>query len=81
MKCFIQGRYGTAVGEGRQNPCRVERLLMTIQSLLTSPPAAGEDETKWSFLRRLILALASERQKKADEIVREYRQRKAEKAG
>ena len=54
---------------------------MTIQSLLTPPPAAGEDETKWSFLRRLILALASERQKKADEIVREYRQRKAEKAG
>ena len=28
--------------------------------------AADEDETKWSFLRRLIVAMAAERLKKAD---------------
>jgi hypothetical protein len=32
--------------------------------------AADEDETKWSFLRRLIVAMAAERLKKADEIVK-----------
>jgi hypothetical protein len=31
--------------------------------------AADEDETKWSFLRRLIVAMAAERLKKADEVV------------
>ena len=34
-------------------------------------PGAGEDETKWSFLRQLILALAAERQKKAEKVVKE----------
>ena len=32
--------------------------------------AADEDETKWSFLRRLIVAMAAERLKKADEVVK-----------
>jgi hypothetical protein len=41
---------------------------------LTPPPVDDEDETKWSFLRRLILAIAAERQQKADEAL----QRQAE---
>ena len=32
--------------------------------------AADEDENKWSFLRRLIVAMAAERLKKADEVVK-----------
>ena len=44
---------------------------MTIPSPFTPPLAADEDEDKWSFLRRLILAIAAERQKKADEVVKE----------
>jgi hypothetical protein len=44
---------------------------MTIQSPLTPPLVAGEDESKWSLLRRLILAIAAERQKKADEAAKE----------
>ena len=32
--------------------------------------AADEDETKWSFLRRLIVAMAAQRLKKADEVVK-----------
>jgi hypothetical protein len=44
---------------------------MTIQPPLSPPLGAGEDETKWSLLRRLILAIAAERQKKADEAVRD----------
>ena len=32
---------------------------------------AGADETKWSFLRQLILAFAAERQKKAEQVVKE----------
>lgn len=51
---------------------------MTTQSLLDPPLEAGEDETKWSLLRQLILAIAAERQKKADKVVREYRRRQAE---
>ena len=51
---------------------------MTIPSPLTPPLVDDEDEDKWSLLRRLILAIAAERQKKADEIVREYQQRQAE---
>jgi len=44
-------------------------------------PSAGEDETKWSFLRRLILAIAAERLRKADEIVKERpRREKPDKA-
>jgi hypothetical protein len=35
---------------------------------LPPPPVHDEDETKWSFLRRLILAIAAERQQKADEV-------------
>lgn len=54
------------------------RDIMTLPSLWSPPVAADEDETKWSFLRQLILAIAAERQKKADEIVREYQQRQAE---
>ena len=34
-------------------------------------PGASQDETKWSFLRQLILAFAAERQKKAEEVVKE----------
>jgi hypothetical protein len=48
------------------------------QPLLTPPLVAGEDEAKWSFLRRLILAIAADRQKKADEGAREFLQRQAE---
>jgi hypothetical protein len=36
---------------------------------------ADEDESKWSFLRRLITAMAEQREqrlKKADEIVRQW---------
>ena len=33
---------------------------------------ADEDESKWSFLRRLITAMAEQRLKKADEIVRQW---------
>jgi hypothetical protein len=33
---------------------------------------ADEDESKWSFLRRLIRAMAEQRLKKADEIVRRW---------
>jgi hypothetical protein len=50
---------------------------MTIQSPLTPPLVADEDEDedededKWSLLRRLILAIAAERQKKADEAAKE----------
>jgi hypothetical protein len=33
---------------------------------------AEEDESKWSFLRRLITAMAEQRLKKADEIVRQW---------
>ena len=51
---------------------------MTLPSLWSPPRVADEDESKWSFLRQLILAIAAERQKKADEIVREYQQRQAE---
>src|SRR4051812_31439542 len=32
--------------------------------------AADEDENKWSFLRRLNVAMAAERLKKADEVVK-----------
>ena len=32
--------------------------------------AADEDENKWSFLRRLIVAMAAERLKKSDEVVK-----------
>jgi hypothetical protein len=34
--------------------------------------AQDEDETKCSFLRRLIVAMAGERLKKADEVVKEW---------
>jgi hypothetical protein len=33
---------------------------------------ADEDESKWSFLRRLITAMAEQRLKKSDEIVRQW---------
>ncbi len=46
--------------------------LLTITALcaanagaLREEAVAAQDETKWSFLRRLILAIAAERQKKA----------------
>jgi len=45
---------------------------MTIPSPLTPPLVADEDEDKWSLLRRLILAIAAERQKKADEAAKEF---------
>jgi hypothetical protein len=51
---------------------------MTTQSSSNPPLETGEDETKWSLLRRLILAIAADRQKKADKVVREYLQRQAE---
>jgi hypothetical protein len=44
---------------------------MTIPSPLPPPLVADEDEDKWSLLRRLILAIAAERQKKADEAAKE----------
>ncbi len=47
---------------------------MTIEPLSTPPPVDDEDETKWSFLRGLILAIAAERQQKADEAVKLQRE-------
>jgi hypothetical protein len=40
---------------------------MTIESFSTMPPVDDEDETKWSFLRALILAIV-EGQQKAVEV-------------
>jgi hypothetical protein len=48
---------------------------MTIPSPLTPLLVADEDEDKWSLLRRLILAIAAERQKKADEAAKECQPR------
>jgi hypothetical protein len=43
---------------------------MTSESDFDEGAEAAQDETKWSFLRRLILAIAAERQKKAAEVVK-----------
>jgi hypothetical protein len=51
---------------------------MTIQSLWTGPIVAGKDGTRLSFWRRVVTAIAEGRQKKADAIVKEYLQRRAE---
>jgi hypothetical protein len=71
VRRFIQGWPNSAVGGRHRYPHRVGETVMTP---LPPPPVHDEDETKWSFLRRLILAIAAERQQKADEVL----QRQAE---
>ena len=51
---------------------------MTIQSLWTGPIVAGKDATKLSFWRRVFIAIAEARQKKADDVVAQYLLRHAE---
>ena len=51
---------------------------MTIQSLWTGPIVAGKDGIRLSLWQRVIIAIAEGRQKKADEVVMEYLQRRAE---
>jgi hypothetical protein len=43
---------------------------MTSETDFDEGAVAAQDEPKWSFLRRLILAIAAERQKKAAEAVK-----------
>jgi hypothetical protein len=43
---------------------------MTSESDLDEEAVAAQDETRWSFLRRLILAIAAERQKKTADVVK-----------
>jgi hypothetical protein len=57
MRVEVGGTQHPAVGEAR----------MKSES---DTNAADEDETKWSFLRRLIVAMAAQRLKKADEVVK-----------
>jgi hypothetical protein len=66
-----------AVGGGIHNTFAGE-AHMTIQSLWTGPIVAGKDGTRLSFWRRVVTAIAEGRQKKADDIVSEYLQRRAE---
>jgi hypothetical protein len=65
-----------AVGGGIHNPFAGEAHV-TIQSW-TGRIVAGKDGIRLSFWRRVVTAIAEERQKKADEIVKEYLQRRAE---
>jgi hypothetical protein len=51
---------------------------MTIQSVWTSPLLIGKERIKQSLLHRWIASIAASRQKKADEVVKEYLQRRAE---
>jgi hypothetical protein len=66
-----------AVGGGIHNPFAAE-AHMTIQSLWTGPIVAGKDGARLSFWRRVVTAIAEGRQKKADSVVKEYLQRRAE---
>jgi hypothetical protein len=66
-----------AVGSGIDNPFAGE-AHMTIQSLWTGPIVAGKDGIRLSLWQRVIIAIAEGRQKKADEVVMEYLQRRAE---
>jgi hypothetical protein len=65
-----------AVRGGIHDPSAGEAHV-TIQSLWTGPIVAGKDGTRLSFWRRVITAIAEGRQKKADDIVNEYLQRRA----
>jgi DNA-binding FadR family transcriptional regulator len=67
----------SAVGGGIHNPFAAE-AHMTIQSLWTGPIVAGKDGARLSFWRRVVTAIAEGRQKKADAVVQEYLQRRAE---
>jgi DNA-binding FadR family transcriptional regulator len=51
---------------------------MRIQHLWIGAVAAGKDGTRLSFWRRVVAAIAEGRQKKADAVVKEYLQRRAE---
>ena len=51
---------------------------MTIQSLWPGPIVAGKDGARLSFWRCVVTAIAEGRQKKADAVVQEYLQRRAE---
>jgi hypothetical protein len=66
-----------ALGGGINDPFAGE-ANMTFQSLWTGPLVAGKDGTRVSFWRRMVTAIAEGRQKKADELVNEYLQRRAE---
>jgi hypothetical protein len=66
-----------AVGGGIYNPFAAE-AHMTIQSLWTGPIVAGKDGARLSFWRRVVTAIPEGRQKKADAVVKEYLQRRAE---
>jgi DNA-binding FadR family transcriptional regulator len=66
-----------AVGGGIHNPFAAE-AHMTIQSLWTGPIEAGKDGARLAFWRRVVTAIAEGRQKKADAVVKEYLQRRAE---
>ena len=65
-----------AAGGGIHDPFPAE-VHMTIQSLWPGPIVAGKDGTRLSFWRRVVAAIAEGRQKKADEVVKEYLQRRA----
>jgi hypothetical protein len=43
---------------------------MTSETDFDEGAVAAQDEPKWSFLRRLILAIAAERQKAAEAVKR-----------
>ena len=52
---------------------------MTLQSVWTSPLLIGcKERIKQSLWHRWITSIAASRQKKADEVVKEYLQRHAE---
>jgi hypothetical protein len=53
-----------------QYPSRPRRCALCAANAgaLREEAVAAQDETKWSFLRRLILAIAAERQKKAADL-------------
>jgi hypothetical protein len=66
-----------AVGGDINNPA-VGEALMTIESLWTPPLVAGKDGSKQSFWHWWVTGITASRQKKADEVVKEYLQRQAE---
>ena len=63
--------------DGIHNPFAAE-AHMTIQSLWTGPIVAGKDGARLSFWRCVVAAIAEVRQKKADAVVKEFLQRRAE---
>jgi hypothetical protein len=60
------------LGGGNNNPALWKGACMESESD-SDGAAQDEDETKWSFLRRLIVAMAGERLKKAERVVKQWR--------